>query len=53
MQCGRLPGRGRVRRDHHLAYRAAANPLVELSDLEVLRIDAVDRRYSYGGASVK
>ena len=40
------PGRRRVRREHDLAHRrvGALDARVELGDLEVLRLDAVDRR---------
>src|SRR3954452_14877130 len=44
VQRGRLAGGGRVRRQHHLADLGAVDARVELRDLEVVGLDAVDRR---------
>src|SRR3954447_7526940 len=44
VQGGRLAGRGRVGRQHDLADRAVAHARIELGDLQVLGVDAVDRR---------
>jgi hypothetical protein len=41
---GRLPGRGGVRGEHDLAHLAIRRAVDELGDLQVLGIDAVDRR---------
>ena len=40
---GRLPGGGRVGRDHHLAHLAVAHARDQLGDLQILGIHAVDR----------
>jgi hypothetical protein len=44
MQRRGLAGRGRVGGDHDLAHAAFAHTRVQLGDLQVLRIDPVDRR---------
>ena len=44
VQCGRLPGRRRIGREDDLARPRRPRPAQQLGDLQVLGVDAVDRR---------